>query len=107
EGSYVGDPTFVPAFFRNQAETAREFTNSAYLRRLEDDTALTFLGKGEFMDFTPNEYLQQSSGYNTDKLPEAMYTRLADDLLAGVAPGLLSYSSEYRFSRMRLNFTEP
>lgn len=107
EGSYIGDPTFVPAFYRTWAETSREFTNAAYLRRLDDDTALTILGKGEFSDFTPNEYLQQSPGYNVDKLPEATYHRLADDLLPGLAPGLLTYSSEYRIGRMTLNFVEP
>lgn len=107
EGSYAGDPTFVPAFFRDWGGTMREFTNAAYLRHLDGNTSLTFLGKGEFMDFTPNEYLLQSLGYNTDRLPEITYTRLADDLLAGISPGLFSYSSEYRFSRLRLNFTEP
>src|SRR5690606_17016346 len=46
EGAYVSDENFVDAFFEPLAETRREFTNSAYLRYLDDSSALTFQGKG-------------------------------------------------------------
>ncbi len=107
ETSWVSDETFVDSFFRRFAQSRREFTNATYLRSISDNTEFSLLAKGEVNDFTPNQYLQQSPGYNTDKLPEAYYARLNDDLLAGAAPGLLSYSSEYRLSRLTLNFTEP
>ncbi|MBL8764583.1 MAG: LPS assembly protein LptD [Phycisphaerae bacterium] len=107
EGSYISDENFVDAYYRDWARDRREFTNAAYLRYLRENTAFAALIKGQFNDFTPNQYLLESRGYNVDKLPEVGYTRLADDLLAGAAPGLLSWSQEYRYSRMQLNFTEP
>lgn len=107
EGAAVSDENFVDAFFRPIAAEGREFTNAAFLRRTEDNVQLSFLAKGEYLDFTPNQYLLQTPGYNTDKLPELRYTRLADDILSGNSPGWLTYSSDTRLSRMQLNFTEP
>ncbi len=107
EGGTISDETFVDAFFREYGVSGREFTNALFIKRQEDNTALSFLAKGEHIDFTPNQYLLQSLGYNTDKLPELRYTRLADDIFAGNSPGWLTYSSDYRASRMQLNFTEP
>lgn len=107
EGAYVSDETFVDAFFREWTETRREFTTQGTLRRLEANTALTVQGKTNLNDFTPNEYLLQAPGYTVDKLPEASYFRLSDDVLAGVAPGRLAYSSEYRAGLLQMNFVEP
>ena len=106
EGAYVSDQNFVDAYYEGLAETRREFTSSLYLRRLVDNSSLTLLGKGNLNDFTPNEYLLQSQGYDVDKLPEASYTRIADDLLADSNPGLLAWSQEYRVGRMAFNFVE-
>lgn len=107
EGAYVSDETFVDAFFRPLGQSRREFTNSAYVQAIEGATSFSAQVKGELNDFTPNQYLLQSLGYNTDKLPELFYSRLNDDLIPGIEPGLLTYQSEYRLSRMQLNFTEP
>ncbi len=107
EGAYLGDENFADAFFEPLVETRREFTNAAYLRYLDDNTAFTLLGQANANDFTANEYLLQSRGYTVDRLPEAAYYRVADDLLAGIAPGALTWSHEYRLSSMKLNFTEP
>lgn len=107
EGAYVSDETFVDAFYRRLGQDRGEFTNSAYLRFLDDNSMFSARVKGSLNDFTPNQYLLQSPGYNTDKLPEFYYARLNDDPLPGLAPNLLSWSSEYRLSRMQLNFTEP
>ncbi|MGQ0627234.1 MAG: LPS assembly protein LptD [Phycisphaerales bacterium] len=106
EGSYISDENFVDAFYEPLAETRREFANAANLRRIDGNTFFSLLAKGSVNDFTPNEYLQQSQGYTVDKLPEASYVRVHDDILAGLAPGLLTYSSEFRVSNMALNFTE-
>lgn len=103
EASYISDETFVPAFFRSDAERRREFTNSAYLRYLDESSLFSFEVRGSLNDFVANQYLLQSLGYSTDKLPELAYYRVGDDLFGG----LLSYSSETRLSAMRLNFTEP
>ncbi len=102
----VSDANFVQSYFEELARTRREFTSSAYVRRLEGNTALTAQLRGNVNTFSSNQYILQSQGYDVAKLPELTYTRVSDDLLAGLAPGLLTYSSEYRLSRMALNFTE-
>lgn len=107
EGSYISDENFVDAFYGDLAKNRREVTNAAYLRRTDGNTLFSALAKGSFNDFTPNQYLLQSQGYQVEKLPEAAYFRLADDVLKGLAPGLVSWSSEYRLSRMGLSFVEP
>jgi len=107
EGSYVSDESFVDAFFRPLAQERREFTNRVLARRLEDNTALTIEAKANFNDFLANDYLLQAPGYATQKLPELMYTRQADDLFPGLESGLVSYFSEYRVSRLKLSFDEP
>lgn len=107
EGSIISDENFVDAFFRPLAYSGREITNSAYIKRQTDHTLFTVLAKGEFIDFTPNQYLLESQGFNVDKLPEAGYYRLADDLLDQSAPGALVWSQEYRVGRMNFHFTEP
>lgn len=107
EGNYVSDENFVDAFFRRIAANERELTNSAFLRYVAGNSGFTFQAKGTFNDFTVNQYLLTSLGYTVDKLPEAAYYRIADDLLGQWAPGALTWTHEYRASRMRLNFTEP
>lgn len=107
EGSYISDETFVDAFFRDIGQTGREVTSSVNLRYLEGNQYLSVMARGSFNDFTPNQYLLESQGYMVRKLPEARYARLADDVLPGVEPGLLTWTHEYRASRQSLNFNEP
>ena len=101
EGSYVSDPTFVDAFFEDLAETRREFTNSAYARRLDEKSLFSLEARGTFNDFISNEYLIQSQGYAVEKLPEASYSRIAQEL------GVLSYTGQASAARMNLVFNEP
>ncbi len=103
EGSYISDETFVDGYFDDFARDRREFTNAIYLRRLKDNTSLSVLGKTTFNDFISNQYLMQAPGYSVEKYPDVGYTRLADDLLSD-HPGLLTYSSEFRLTEMRLQF---
>ncbi|HBS29907.1 MAG TPA: hypothetical protein DEB06_10780 [Phycisphaerales bacterium] len=103
EGAYASDETLLPAFFPGETRTRREFTSSIYARHLDERSLFSIEGRNNFNDFTPNDYLLQSLGYNTQRLPEVSYTRVGDSLFNG----LLSYSSEYRYSRVALNFTEP
>lgn len=107
QGAYLSDETFVDALFNPLARTRREFENSAYVKRADDQSVFTTEFKGTFNDFTANQYLQQTPGYTVQRVPEAGYARLADDLLPESAPGLLTYSSEYRLGRLALNFTDP
>lgn len=104
EISYIGDETFVDQFFESEGENRREFTTRGTFARTEDNTFLKLDTKVSLNDFIANEYLLQSQGYNVDRLPELSYYRYGDDLLSDYRPGLLSYSSEYRFGRLALNF---
>ncbi len=103
EFSYISDETFVPTFFREEAETHREYASSLYARYLDEKSLLSLEVRGTVNDFTANQYLLQSLGYQTQKFPEFAYSRLGDELLGGV----VRYSSESRFSLMSLAFTEP
>ncbi len=107
EASQISDENFVDAYFRRQTRERREFASSLYLRQLDENTAFTAQTRGYFNDFIPNEYIFQSRGSGVTRLPEIAYYRQADDPLAALLPGVLSYTSEYRFSRLQLTFIEP
>ena len=101
------DPRVVDAFFRDIAREGRELASSAYLKYQNNNQQFSALVKGNLNNYVPNQYLLQSLGYTVDKLPEVSYTRLADDVAKGVAPGFLTWSHEYTFSRMKFDFVEP
>ena len=104
EAALISDDAFVDAFFEGLGESRREFTNRLFARRLDANTSLTVDVKGQSNSFITNEYLLQSQGYSTTKLPEISYVRIADDLLP--EPGLLTSFTELRASRMGLAFDE-
>lgn len=106
EASYIGDPAFIDAFFEREGETRREFTTQLLLSRRDENTLLNIQAKGNLNDFLANEYLLLSQGYSVNKLPEITYFRQGDDLLEEIAPGLLTWTSEYRAGRMALSFDE-
>ena len=106
EGSSISDENFIDAYFPTLAETRREFTTAGEIRGANGNSALSLRIQNNFNDFTPNEYLLQSQGYDVSRLPEARYSRVGDDLLPGVAPGALTWNQDYRVGLMRLNFTE-
>ncbi len=107
EIAYVGDPTFVDAFFDTDGETRREFATGLAAQRLESNTAVTIQARASLMDFSPNEYILAGPGYTTEKLPEFRYQRLSDDLLPDMAPGMFSSSLDARGGLVRMNFTDP
>ena len=103
EIAYLSDETFVDAFFEPLAETRREFTNSFLARYLDEQSVFTLEARASLNDFIANEYLLQSLGYQTERLPEARYARFADPIFGD----LVSYSSDTRAGLVRLNFNEP
>lgn len=107
EFSYIGDETFVDAFFDSSGETRREFATGIAAQRLESNTALTIQARGSLNDFSANEYILAGPGYTTERLPEFRYVRLADDMFPAAHPGLLSYSLDARAGYLRMSFTEP
>src|SRR5690606_20859646 len=107
EAALISDPTFVQAFFERMGkDQRREFTNALLFRRIEDHTELTVEARARGQNFLANEYLIQTPGYTVDKLPEAIYSITADDLLDRWR-GLLTWSHEYRAGLMRMSFHEP
>lgn len=105
EVAAISDHAFVPAYFRYLGQNRREFTNRVQARRLEDNTALSLEVSGSISSFLNNEYLLQSQGFSVNRTPDLFYARLADDLL-GSSPGTMTWFSEYRATRMGLNFDE-
>ena len=106
EGSYISDEAFVEAFDRDAAQTRREFTNRAYLRRVEGNFAGSVELKGAVNDFIANQDIAQAPGYLVDKLPEIGARMAGSDLLGDIAPGLITHSWEATYSRIRQRFSE-
>ncbi|MEX2217458.1 MAG: hypothetical protein WD749_01755 [Phycisphaerales bacterium] len=106
EGSYISDETFIPGFFEPMARNRREFTNSLSIRRLDEASLLFGEVRARSTDFIANEALLQSPGYTVMRYPDLGYARFADDLIQR-HPGLLTYSSQYRFTQMRMEFADP
>eukprot|EP00913_Durusdinium_trenchii_P006202 g5814.t1 len=106
EGTYISDEGFVEAFDRDAARTRREFTNRAYLRRVEGGFAGSIEVKGAVNDFIPNQDLVQAPGYLVDKIPEIGARMAGADLFGDLAPGLVTHTWEATYSRMRQRFSE-
>src|SRR5690606_15025892 len=102
EGSYISDERFVEAFFPREAGTRREYASRLYARQQRDNWQFEAQARYDFNEFIPNEDLLQSRTYITEKLPEIGYYRFADAWF----DGRVSYSSEYRLSRMSLSFPD-
>ncbi len=107
EAAHVSDETFVPVFFPALGRTSDELTNRLVLARRDDHSLLLLEASGSFNDFLVSESQLQSTGFGVDRLPEARYLRLADDVLHDHAPGALLYDSEYRLGALALNFDSP
>lgn len=107
EGAYITDETFADAFFEELQTDRPELMTGLYARRLRGNSLLSLEARGSLNDFIINDAALQTPGYVTEKLPEAVYVRQADDLLSGVEPGLVTLFSEYRAGLLRLNFNEP
>lgn len=100
EIAYVSDETFLEEYFRSQADTAKEYETSFYLKKQENDWALTLLGRYDLTDFTPQLTTLQSPGYTVDKLPEVALFMIGRSLLEEHA----TYFGQTSVSRMMINF---
>ncbi len=98
ETAYVSDPMFLESFEPEEAYTAKPYETSLYLKKQQDDWALTFLGSTQLNDFTPQLTTLQAPGYNVEKLPELGYYQIGTDLLGQ----RLTYFGQTRASRMRI-----
>ena len=107
EAAYVSDENFTEAYFETASQDRRELTNALTLQGIDGQGSFSADVRHNFNDFIANEYLLQSRGYNVSKLPEVRYTRVGDDLFAGWMPGLVTWQSDYRVSRMAMQFVGP
>ncbi len=102
EVSHVSDETFLEEYFQDQAELSKPYETSIYLKKLEEDRAFTFLAQADTMPFTPQLTTLQAPGYTVEKTPELGYYRSGVSLWGD----RLTYSSETRLSRLRINAGE-
>jgi len=102
QGSYISDETYITTWREEDFEERREYENSIYLRNVDDNTAWTALLDFHFQDFISNSWLLASRQYTVDRVPEFTYRRYGDSIFSD----LLTYSSEYRASRVRIHFEE-
>ncbi|MCC6581793.1 MAG: LPS assembly protein LptD [Phycisphaeraceae bacterium] len=98
EYAYVSDPTFLEAFFPGEAGAAPQYDTSLYLKKQQDDWALTFETSYDLNDFVTQYTTLQSPGYNVDKLPELGLYKIGTSLW----DNRLTWYSENQLSRMRI-----
>lgn len=102
EGNHVSDPTFLEEFFREDAYEARPWETSAYLKKAEDDWALTGHLRYETNNFTAQVPQLLTPGYTVDKLPEVAYYRNGTSIFDDNA----TWYHESRIGAVRARFGE-
>ncbi len=100
EAAYVSDPTFLEEFFPDEATEARTYETSAYLKKQEEEWAVTLLGTTNLNNFLPQTTTLQTPGSFTEKAPELAFFveggSLWDDRL--------TWFSENSVGRLKLKF---
>ena len=99
ELSDTSEPTFLEAFFPNQA-LARTYESSIYLKKQQDDWAFTFLFSHDLNSTTVQTATQEAPGYRVDREPEVGYYRVGTPLW----DNRLTWFSDNTASRMQLRF---
>ncbi len=98
--SYISDDTFMSSWRSEEYRTELEYETSFYAKYQEDTNAFTILVKDNLNDFISNEWLLASRQYTVDKLPEIGFFNYGTSFL----DGHLSWSTELRFMRERMQF---
>jgi hypothetical protein len=102
EAAYISDETFLEEFFPKLATEEKPFETSVYLKRQENDWAFDLLASYDLNDFVAQTNRLQVYPYTVEKLPELGYYQVGTSLL----DNRLTYFTENRLSRMRLNRDE-
>ena len=97
QGSWFSDSTFVSAWRPEEYRNHREYETSAYVNWQGENDSLSMLAKYSLNDFLSNSWLTASLGYQTEKMPEAIYQRYGDSYFQDT----ISHSWDLRFSRLR------
>jgi len=106
EASSVSDVNFVDAFLQERAESGREMRTGVTLRRVRPGTQLSFEASAPSNDFVVQEYILQTDGYATRRLPEVRFIINEEDLFPSSAPGLVTYQSDTRAGAVGLTLNE-
>jgi len=102
QGSYISDEAFVDAFFEPIAEVGPETISRAALARRGERSLVLVEAAGTFNDFTPNEYLLQSRGYQVQRAEASVRT-----VGASFFDGRLTYFGASRAGLIEPVFVEP
>ncbi len=85
QGAYVSDETFLEEFFPREADEARPYETSAYLKWQDGDTATDLLAATYLSDFNPQLTPLQVFGYRVERYPELGYRVLGRSLFDDTA----------------------
>lgn len=98
ELGYVSDETFLEEFFLDESQTQKPYETSLYLKKQENQSAMTLLASYDINDFTVNTAQLQYQGYTVDKLPELGFYSIGESWF----DNKVTYYGETRASRMRI-----
>ena len=106
KGTYISDEAYISAFEERLGRETPDFDSMLRLERTSERNQFALELSGSPNDFFAAEHLLQSPGYAVDKIPEASFVSLGNDLLPENLPGVFDYQYEARIGAMRLRFSE-
>lgn len=106
KGTYISDEAYISAFEERLGRETPDFDSMLRLERTSERNQFALELSGSPNDFFAAEHVLQSPGYAVDKIPEASFVSLGNDLLPETLPGVFEYQYEARIGAMRLRFSE-
>lgn len=106
KGTYISDEAYIPAFEERLGRETPDFDSMLRLERTSETNQFAFELSGSPNDFLAAEHQLLSPGYAVDKIPEASFVSVANDLLPETMPGVFQYQYEASVGAMRLRFSE-
>lgn len=106
KGTYISDEAYISAFEERLGRETPDFDSMLRLERTSERNQFALELSGSPNDFFAAEHMLQSPGYAVDKIPEASFVSLGNDLLPETLPGVFEYQYEARIGAMRLRFSE-
>lgn len=106
KATYISDEAYVPAFEEQLGRETPDFDSMLRIERTGERTQFALELSGSPNDFFAAEHLLQSPGYAVDKIPEASFVSMSNDLFPETMPGVFDYQYEASIGAMRLRFSE-
>ncbi len=98
EGAFVSDPTFLEAFYENDAIAGKPYETSAYLKWQEENQAIDFLAATNLSGFVEQLDELQSQGYFVERYPELSHRVIGGNSLGDQ----ITWFSQTSFSQLRI-----